>query len=60
MRFSYETLRLSESEFTILRDLIRERTGILYENGKRDLLADKLSRRAIDAGSTPLSTIIIC
>jgi chemotaxis protein methyltransferase CheR len=50
MQFSYETLRLSESEFTILRDLIRERTGIFYENDKRDLLADKLSRRAIERG----------
>ncbi len=50
MRFSYETLRLSESEFTILRDLIRERTGLFYENGKRDMLADKLSPRAIERG----------
>ena len=27
MRFSYETLSLSPSEFAILRDLIREHTG---------------------------------
>jgi chemotaxis protein methyltransferase CheR len=50
MRFSYETLSLSPSEFTILRDLIRERTGLHYENGKRDLLAEKLSRRALERG----------
>ena len=50
MRFAHETLSLSESEFTILRDLIRDRTGLLYENDKRDLLADKLSRRAIERG----------
>ncbi len=39
---------LSESEFTILRDLIHDRTGLYYENGKRDLLADKLSSRMIE------------
>lgn len=50
MRSSYETLSLSETEFSILRDLIRERTGITYEPGKRDLLADKLSPRAIERG----------
>jgi chemotaxis protein methyltransferase CheR len=50
MRFSHENLSLSESEFTILRELIRERTGLFYENGKRDMLADKLSRRAIECG----------
>ena len=50
MRFSYETLSLSPSEFSILRDLIRERTGLLYENGKRDLLAEKLSPRAVGRG----------
>jgi chemotaxis protein methyltransferase CheR len=50
MRFAHETLSLSEAEFTILRELIRERTGLHYENGKRDLLADKLSRPAIERG----------
>ena len=45
MRFSQETLGLSDSEFTILRDLIRERTGLYSENNKRDLLAEKLSGR---------------
>ncbi len=50
MRFSSETLHLSLSEFAILRDLIRERAGIFYEDNKRDLLADKLSGRAIERG----------
>src|SRR5580692_7514989 len=50
MPFSHETISLSESEFKILRDLILERTGLLYENDRRDLLADKLSRRAIERG----------
>jgi chemotaxis protein methyltransferase CheR len=50
MRFSHERLSLSPSEFTILRDLIRERTGLSYDGSKTDLLADKLSHRAIERG----------
>ena len=48
--FSQETLSLSDAEFKILRDLIRERTGIHYESDRRDILADKLSGRAIERG----------
>jgi chemotaxis protein methyltransferase CheR len=50
MRPAHESLRLSEREFLILRDLICERTGILYDDGKRELLADRLSRRAVELG----------
>src|ERR1700734_3787718 len=50
MGFSFETLNLSDSEFAILRDLIRERTGLLYENSKRSTLAERLSQRAMDRG----------
>jgi chemotaxis protein methyltransferase CheR len=50
MGFSRETLRLSDAEFKILRDLIRERTGIHYEIDRRDILADKLSSRAVERG----------
>lgn len=50
MRFSQENVPLAESEFVILRDLIRERLGLVYENGKRDLLADKLSGRVLERG----------
>jgi chemotaxis protein methyltransferase CheR len=50
MGFSQETLSLSDAEFKILRDLIRERTGIHYENDRRDILADKLSGPAIERG----------
>jgi chemotaxis protein methyltransferase CheR len=39
---------LSESEFTILRDLIHERTGLYYEDAKRNLLADKLATRMVE------------
>lgn len=50
MQFSYESLSLSESEFAILRDLIRDRTGIYYEPARRDLLADRLSPLALARG----------
>jgi chemotaxis protein methyltransferase CheR len=36
--------------FTILRDLIRDRVGLHYEEAKRDLLADKLSVRVVEKG----------
>lgn len=47
---SHESLSLSEREFLVLRDLIREKTGNHYDDGKRQLLADRLSPRAIDLG----------
>jgi len=43
-------LRLSDSAFALLRDLIHKHTGLFYENGKGDVLADKLSPRATDRG----------
>jgi chemotaxis protein methyltransferase CheR len=50
MRFYSETLALPDSTFAILRDLIHERTGLYYDNGKQDLLADKLSPRVLECG----------
>src|SRR5579871_6603415 len=41
---------LTESTFAILRDLIHERTGLHYENTKRDLLASKLADRLLERG----------
>src|SRR5262245_36948461 len=45
-----ETLGLSDTGFELLRDLIHERTGLFYENGKCDLLLDKLSPLIIERG----------
>ncbi|HKP86470.1 MAG TPA: protein-glutamate O-methyltransferase CheR [Blastocatellia bacterium] len=45
-----ETLGLSGSAFALLRDLIHERTGLFYENGKSDLLTDKLSPLVVERG----------
>lgn len=45
-----ETLHLPPGVFTILRDLIHERTGLYYDLSQSDLLADKLSPRVIALG----------
>lgn len=50
MGFYRETLGLSDSAFVLLRDLIHERTGLYFEDGKRDLLGDKLAPRLIELG----------
>jgi chemotaxis protein methyltransferase CheR len=41
---------LPESTFIILRDLIHSRTGLYYEEHKRQMLADKLAPRISDRG----------
>jgi chemotaxis protein methyltransferase CheR len=50
MTFYTETLGLTDGAFALLRDLIHERTGLYYENGKSDLLTDKLSPLVIERG----------
>lgn len=45
-----ETLALPENSFLILRNLIMEKTGIYFEESKKDMLADKLSGRVIECG----------
>jgi chemotaxis protein methyltransferase CheR len=50
MAFYSESLDLPDNAFHILRNLIMEKTGIYYEENKRDLLADKLSNRVIELG----------
>jgi len=50
MRFYSESLDLPDSTFSILRDLIHERTGLFYDSGKRELLADKLSPLVLERG----------
>src|ERR1051325_10840286 len=50
MPFYTDTLGLPDSAFALLRDLIHERTGLFYENGKCDILTDKLSPLVIERG----------
>ncbi|MBY0521935.1 MAG: protein-glutamate O-methyltransferase CheR [Gemmataceae bacterium] len=46
----FDGISLPPSVFAILRDLIRERLGLQYEDEKRELLADKLSSRVQERG----------
>jgi chemotaxis protein methyltransferase CheR len=41
---------LTETVFVILRDLIEERTGVQFDDSKRELLAERLSRRVAAHG----------
>jgi chemotaxis protein methyltransferase CheR len=50
MHFSQESVPLSENEFVILRNLIHDHIGLFYDDGKRELLADKLSGRVLESG----------
>lgn len=50
MQSDTDTPSLSAGAFTILRDLIHERTGLFYEDSKRELLAQKLAIRLIERG----------
>jgi chemotaxis protein methyltransferase CheR len=50
MPFYAETLGLPDNAFFLLRDLIHERTGLFYDDGKRELLADKLSPLVVERG----------
>jgi chemotaxis protein methyltransferase CheR len=50
MMESDSDLPLPVSVFGILRDLIHERLGIYYDEGKRGLLADKLSAHVAERG----------
>ena len=43
MGYGTEVFALSDAAFALLRDLIVERTGVLFDAPKRSLLADKLS-----------------
>ena len=42
MRYLLETLELPDNVFVILRDLIHEHTGVIFKDGTKDALADKL------------------
>jgi chemotaxis protein methyltransferase CheR len=50
MGLSSEIMGLPHGVDTLLRELIHERTGLHYDNGKSDLLADKLSPLVIERG----------
>jgi chemotaxis protein methyltransferase CheR len=45
-----QNLALPEGTTALIRNLINERTGMFFDNGKSDLLIDKLSPLVIDRG----------
>src|SRR5215211_7201655 len=45
-----QNLVLPEGTSTLIRSLINERTGMFFDNGKSDLLIDKLSPLVIERG----------
>lgn len=45
-----QNLILPEGTSTLIRDLINERIGMFFDNGKSDLLLDKISPLVIDRG----------
>lgn len=47
-----QNLALPEGTTTLIRNLINDRTGIFFDNGKSDLLIDKLSPLVIERGFT--------
>jgi chemotaxis protein methyltransferase CheR len=50
MAFDADHLGLSRNALTLLRDLIHERTGLFYDDGRRDMMADRLSGLVTEQG----------
>lgn len=50
MQSRSQNLVLPEGTTTLIRNLIHERTGMFFDNGRSDLLVDKLSPLVIDRG----------
>jgi chemotaxis protein methyltransferase CheR len=50
MAFAPENLGVSETGLPLLRDLIHERTGLSYDNGRSELLSDRLAPLVIARG----------
>lgn len=50
MAFEPENLGLSATGLALLRDLIHERTGLFYDNGRYDTLVDRLAPLVIERG----------
>jgi chemotaxis protein methyltransferase CheR len=54
MGFNADVLGLPDGAGNLLRDLIHERTGVFFDNGREDLLADKLSPLVLERGLNSL------
>ncbi|MCX7795533.1 MAG: protein-glutamate O-methyltransferase CheR [bacterium] len=52
MRFYLESIPLPDNVFLLLRDIIKERVGIYYENSKKEIFSNKLSPLLVEKGIT--------
>jgi len=50
MPFVPENLGLTDAGLPLLRDLIHERTGLFYDNGRYDLLSDRVAPLVVERG----------
>lgn len=50
MTYPTDSPNLPDSTFSLLRDLIHQRTGAFFDDGKRDTLADKLAPLVAERG----------
>jgi chemotaxis protein methyltransferase CheR len=50
MAFDADHLGLSRSALSLLRDLVHERTGLFYDDSRRDMMADRLSGLVTERG----------
>jgi chemotaxis protein methyltransferase CheR len=50
MRFAPENLGLADTGLPLLRDLVHERTGLFYENGRYETLSERLAPLVIERG----------
>src|SRR5688500_9611411 len=50
MAFIPEDLGISDAGFPLLRDLIHDRTGLTYDNGRSELLSDRLAPLVVARG----------
>jgi chemotaxis protein methyltransferase CheR len=50
MGFNSESINLPENVFVLLRDLIHERTGLYYDDDRRELLADTIAPLVLERG----------
>ncbi len=48
--YSASVLGLSADAFALLRDLVLERTGLYFDEAKRDMFADKLAELVVERG----------
>ena len=50
MSFAPENLGVSDTGLPLLRELIHQRTGLFYENGRTELMSDRLAPLVVARG----------